>query len=144
MKACSKHWQMLRAAIEERGLSHLVAKDGHAAMEPMVLQLEGREREAMFDPLMSAYWMIVSAATARVGLSLYAGGDEQCPVCVGVAWNLAKQAALGADPDYNGGNPTTEADEERYWIDGPANAQRVIAEEKGLVQPPSGDGGKDG
>ncbi len=51
MKICQAHWDRLRAAIKERGLEHLVAKDGATAMMHAVTELEGREAENDFDPL---------------------------------------------------------------------------------------------
>lgn len=62
MQFCRAHWDMLRAAIEARGLSGLVAKDGRAACENMKAELQGRADKSNFDPLMGAHNMIVGRA----------------------------------------------------------------------------------
>lgn len=83
MKICAEHWAALRAAIDKRGLTAFVAKDGATAMAQMVKQIESRDTgKATFDPLMSAHWAIVNNAMStldRAGMnSLYlmAGGPE--------------------------------------------------------------------
>ena len=125
MKICPDHWTKLREAVKARGLWQYVAKDGHAAMQNIVLELEGREREAYFDPLMHAHNMIWSAALERCGLALMMG--DKCPVCEGIAFNLAL-------PD----NTYTPDAEEHYWIDGPADAVLAICTEKGMPATPTG------
>jgi hypothetical protein len=132
VKICASHWEKLRAAVDARGMSALVAKDGHAAIENTVLELEGREKEAYFDPLMGANNMIWSAALERIGLDLMVG--EKCPVCEGITWNLEMTRLHGAHPSDHGKVFTAE-EEERYWIDGPADAMLAVAREKGLVAP---------
>jgi len=134
MRICPSHWDKLKAAIESRGLMHLVARDAQTAMQNIVLELEGRAQEAYFDPLMQANCMLMSAALRRGGIEMLMG--DLCPVCEGIKWNLAKQAADGPDPNWNGGVAATEADEERYWIDGPSDAVLAIAVAKGLVAIP--------
>jgi hypothetical protein len=129
MRFCQPHWDALRAAIDKRGLMALVAKDGAAALQNTVLELEGREKEAYYDPLMSAHWMIAGAAQQRIGLALLVG--DLCPVCEGIKWNLAHQAEHGIDAGV--GRLMTQEDEERYWIDGPADAVLAEARARKLV-----------
>jgi hypothetical protein len=52
MKICESHWDKLRTAIDERGLSHLVAKDGAKAASQIAAQLNGSEAKEDYDPMM--------------------------------------------------------------------------------------------
>lgn len=132
MKMCAEHWQKLRAAIEVRGLSHLVARSGAEAVQNTVLELEGREAEAYFDPLMAVHNMIWSACLSALGLGLMMvdeQGNHLCPLCTIL-------------PDYP---PIPEGhrykSKESYFIDGPADAVLELARAKGLVPagPPDPD-----
>jgi hypothetical protein len=95
MKYCDKHWAALRAAIDERGLSHLVAADAKEVMGMMVAELEGKPSEFV-DPLMSASNMVMCRALEQGGLGAMAlgeDGEERCPVCdamtrTEIAWTL--------------------------------------------------------
>jgi hypothetical protein len=63
MKFCKAHWDKLRAAIDERGLSGLVHQGGAAATEAMARELQGTATDRDFDPLMAAHWAIVNNAS---------------------------------------------------------------------------------
>lgn len=85
MRFCQDHWDRLRAAIDERGLSHLIASDGRLAIEQLADQLqraqEGEEpvSPVNYDPLMAAHWSIVNNVMAQLGpnaLYLMSGGPE--------------------------------------------------------------------
>lgn len=78
MKFCRPHWDALRKAIDERGLSHLVAKSGDVATERMVREVQGGASPADFDPLMSAHWAIAGQYLKDVGLE---GMGNGCPLC---------------------------------------------------------------
>ena len=83
MCICQVHWDRLRKAIEERGLSHLVAKTSEEAIEVVQEELQGNP-DAPFDPLMSCNWMIMGQATKMLGLSVFnqkEDGSDQCPIC---------------------------------------------------------------
>lgn len=122
MKFCMPHWNALRAAIDARGMGHLVAKSGAEAVEGLVLELEGRAAEAMFDPLMAAHNMISSHALEVGGLYLLTG--DYCPVC---------EFCQHAPPPPEGHRyPTNDA----YMIDGPADAVLAMARQQGLVPAP--------
>jgi len=130
MKPCDKHWTMMRAAVEERGITHLIktAQQNHAAIVDQLERTDaGRQPDAgapradEFDPLMSAYWMVMSRALEHGGLYLMhtpEGGGHYCPIC----------EAIKHTPDS-----TPEATE-RHWIDGPADAALAQAAQLGLVQ----------
>lgn len=82
MKMCDKHWQELRAAIELRGLSHLVAGTGLEAAENLKKEFQGEE--TTYDPLMAATMGIYAAALENGGLYLMhlkEDGTEYCPLC---------------------------------------------------------------
>lgn len=93
MRFCQDHWDRLRRAIEDRGLSDLIAPDGRVAMRQLADQLEragrGEEPETPvnYDPLMAAHWAIVSnvGALARgAALELMRpneDGSPRCPLC---------------------------------------------------------------
>lgn len=85
MKACQRHWDMLREAIRVRGLEDLVAKDGEQAIKNVVSELEGTANaRSTFDPLMAAYFMIVNNSLAYCGPVLMMpneDGSQKCPIC---------------------------------------------------------------
>lgn len=139
MKICTDHWSKLRAAIDVRGLTQYIAKDGRIAAQNLVLELEGREAEAYYDPLMAAHNMIFAGALERIGLSLMVG--DKCPVCEGVKYNLEDQEINGVDPRY--GRLLTTEDEEKYWIDGPADAVLEICLSKGMKPSKSSESSDD-
>jgi len=84
---------MMRGAIEQRGLSGLVAKDGQTAIANEIAQLEAArsgdhepQKAAPFDPLMSMHWHYVNAALENGGLYLLGEGPAEndghfCPIC---------------------------------------------------------------
>lgn len=83
MKFCEHHWSQLRARIDDRGLTHLIAKNGRVAVEQMAQQLQERDvTKETFDPLMSAHWAIagnVNEFLASAGMNplyLLGGGEE--------------------------------------------------------------------
>lgn len=60
MNSCQAHWDRLRAAIAERGLSSLVSGSGEQAAANVVREFnEGRSIDS-YDPLMAAHWAIAS------------------------------------------------------------------------------------
>lgn len=83
MRFCQPHWDALRAAIEARGLSALVAESGEKAMSNIARELEtGEQTLDTFDPLMNAHWQLVA------NLGKAGGGGvvsmlalEGCPLC---------------------------------------------------------------
>lgn len=96
MKMCQPHWDTMRASIEEKGLSGLIAKSGEAAMDNQVRQLEEAQREGgvseqttkeTFDPLMSMHWHFSNEALRLGGLYLMAQREDgqneghYCPLC---------------------------------------------------------------
>lgn len=118
MKFCQPHWDALRAAIESRGLGHLVAANGRDVFARMVAELEGRSDVDDFDPLMGAHNLIISKVMQGGGLYLMTG--DYCPVC-----EFCKHVP---PPPAGHRYPTNEA----YMIDGPADAMLEEARRLGL------------
>lgn len=96
MKICADHWQMMRDAIDQRGMTGLVAKSGEAAVEDQVRQLEEAQATGSvsdktisetFDPLMSMHWHFMNEALRCGGLYLMGQTEDgsndghYCPVC---------------------------------------------------------------
>lgn len=116
MKFCTNHWEALRKAIEDRGLSHLVAKDGETAASNMKAELEGQKSPQNYDPLMDAHWMITNRALKMGGLYLMtvdADGNHYCPLC---------------EVGKHGGNP-------QEWIDGCTDSILAHCQTNGLTTP---------
>lgn len=98
MKMCKYHWNVMREAVEERGMMGLVNKSGEAAMEGELKQLDeakatGEVSEQTlrdtFDPLMSMHWHWSNSALRNGGLYIMAVDEavnpdnegHYCPVC---------------------------------------------------------------
>jgi hypothetical protein len=123
MKACAKHWEELRGAIADRGLSKFVAQSGEAAAARMARQ-SGSERED-FDPLMGAYMAIVGNVLRIVGIGLLADlpdGKEACPLCT-----LIDNCGCGRGDEC----PF------RSFVSRAADDQREHARHLGLLPPPA-------
>jgi hypothetical protein len=94
MKFCQSHWEAVRTAIDERGLTPFIAKDSQVAAAQIAKQVqEWRSGKDTFDPLMAAHWNIATNAMLtlqRAGVNpLYlmtedsaaAAGRSTCPLC---------------------------------------------------------------
>jgi hypothetical protein len=133
MQFCTAHWNKLRAAIEQRGLTGLVATSGEQAAKQMVDQLEEKKvTKQNFDPLMAAHNMIFSRAMDMVGLALMVDdedGTPRCPICF-VKRAHDEQVPKCEEP---GCLWNTQEGVDAYWIAGPADAVREEAVRLGLV-----------
>ena len=114
MKMCQHHWDMLRKAINERGLSSFVSKSGEVAVESL--------KENKFEPLLGAHNAITMNTLSTVGLSIMApneDGTETCPICF-------LMSCPCDDPECS----------KKYegWINRAADDQVDIARELGLLQ----------
>lgn len=89
MKFCQRHWDLLRSAIVERGLDHLLAKTGEEVVARTVAAIEHPERErSTFDPLMNAMWLLVNKVADVFGpqgmlllIQDESDGSDRCPLC---------------------------------------------------------------
>jgi hypothetical protein len=124
MKICQSHWDKLRTGIEERGLAHLVAKDGAKAAQQMANQLNGSDAAEDYDPLMAAYWALMGNSIKAFGVGAMQE-DFGCPLC-----ELDKHAVECKDegcPKYTGTD----------WINFAADGQLSVAKEMGLLGEPN-------
>lgn len=79
MKFCQRHWDLMRAAVEARGMTPLVAANGKSAAENLVSELQDGQTLDNFDPLMAMHWNIAGNAMEKLGpnaLYLMGGGPE--------------------------------------------------------------------
>ena len=79
MRFCQRHWGMMRAAVEARGMSALVAQGGQSAVANMVDELHHGSNTDNFDPLMAMHWNIAGNLMEKLGPSamyLMTGGAE--------------------------------------------------------------------
>ena len=73
MGMCVEHWEELKQEIKVRGLGDLIAPDGETAAAQAADQIQRASRgedpstPANYDPLMSAYWAILSNAAKFLG-----------------------------------------------------------------------------
>lgn len=123
MQMCEKHWTMLREAIEARGLTPFIAKDGQEAMQQAIDQIEGDDTH--YDPLAASNWLITGRALEMGGLYLMSG--DYCPVC-----EVMKH--MSQTPIVPGGPPAGEAWVEKHWIEGPADAALAECVRRGMVK----------
>src|SRR5665213_407481 len=80
MQICKSHWDKLKQAIADRGLSHLISKDGTEAVERTIKQLDGKDDPKRdYDPLLAANYAIWENAIKCAGLGMMFG--DICPLC---------------------------------------------------------------
>src|SRR5258708_3288674 len=80
MRICDPHWNQLKTAIDERGLSGFVSKDGEAAVKIFVATASGAEGKDVFDPLLQANLAIWGNALEAFGPEIMSEGAP-CPLC---------------------------------------------------------------
>lgn len=112
MKFCASHWDMLRTAIDDNGLGHLVSGSGKEAGHKLEGQLSGEPEAETFDPLMNANFGIWNNAIKAGGPYLIFG--DYCPIC---------------ESETHGGQPA------EWWITNAVNDQVERAKELGLLRP---------
>lgn len=121
MKLCQRHWTELKEAITQRGLFHLVSKDGKIATERVVSELQSGSTEENYDPLMSATMMIYTNALKCFGLELMMD-DAPCPLCL-----LDKHAEECTEENCARSSG-------HDWIRFAADGQLQYAQEKGIIK----------
>jgi hypothetical protein len=118
VKFCQDHWNSLRSAIDERGLTALVADSGEKAAANLASELADGQTIDNYDPLMSAHFAIASNA---MGFIANGGGNPLvimapppdhpewgCPICY-LNWVDAEHEQLCADPSCpRAGEPPTD------------------------------------
>lgn len=98
MKFCQQHWDDLRSAIDNVGLTALIAESGAMAVVNVISEIEEGTRIDNFDPLMRAHFAIASNV---IEMARANGADDLarmlvlepiCPLC------LANQMLAGGGP----------------------------------------------
>lgn len=79
MQMCLDHWIMLRKAINDLGLSNLVASNGDQIARNFASELEHGITIDNFDPLMYAHNAIILNALEALGTVFIKQGN--CPIC---------------------------------------------------------------
>lgn len=143
---CQDHWDRLRAAIEARGLGHLVGDDGAQAGRRMVSELQEGQSAKNYDPLMASFYAIGSNAMETIRRSgndplyLMMGGPED-PV-VGFpgyedrTWPKCSLCYLGLAHEMTCRDPTCDlprVDGYAWMIDRAADDAAEKAKELGLT-----------
>lgn len=131
MRCCDKHWSMMRQAVEDRGMTHLIktAQENVEAAKDQFNNNRGPVADE-YDPLMSMWWMVAGRAIQMGGMYLMQPGEEFCPVCEAIE-NLTGVPGLkidGVDVESTGENV------EKSWIHGPADAAFEECVRLGLIQ----------
>ncbi len=83
MKICSTHWTQCRAAIDKRGIGHLVGNQ-ESAVNRIKEELADSQTKKSYDPLLSLGFMLYGRALECGGLYLMTtkeDGSEYCPLC---------------------------------------------------------------
>jgi len=124
MQICQHHWDLLRQAMEDRGLGHLSSKEAAKAQIEGELAGEPAE-ERPRDPLMSANFAIMGKAMEMGGLYMMMG--DLCPICEAIKHTAGKYKDPKTDQIMN------EHEIERWWIDNPADAELEAARARGSV-----------
>jgi len=124
MKICSDHWAELRTAIDERGLSGFIAKDGEEAVKRLTSSLADSNALDAFDPLIMANIAIWGNALTAFGPDI-TKEDAPCPLCC-----MDDHAKNCTDV---GCNNETGAD----WIKFAADEQLENARQMGLMGKPN-------
>jgi hypothetical protein len=144
------HWNQLRAAIDSRGLTPFVARDGKVAIAQAAKQItENRSGKDTFDPLMGAHWAIAGNATDFMGragmnpLYLLSDGPED-PVDVkragaqyaGRTWPRCPLCYLNLAHELTCTDPKCGLDKQRgydWMIERAADDSLAQAREYGLI-----------
>lgn len=99
MNMCKEHWEVLKEAIDARGLSKFVANDGQEVLDHTVRDVNGENTVVDFEPLMGSS-ICLSSLAMRIGglavLSPNADGTMPCPVCFLQSFDYVGAAADGA------------------------------------------------
>jgi hypothetical protein len=121
LKICDDHWKKLRAAIELRGLSHLVIGSPEKAVNVLAAQASDSQGfKDTYDPLMAANFAIWNNALEAFGLNMMVD-DAPCPLCL-----MDDHAAECTEPDCKKNSGLD-------WIEFAADGQLEVARQKGLV-----------
>lgn len=99
MNMCQVHWNSLRKAIDDRGLSKFVANDGPQLIEHLTRDINGSNTLLDFEPLVGSSMAIANLAMSIGGLALMTPNEDEtmpCPVCFLQSFDYVSAAADGA------------------------------------------------
>jgi hypothetical protein len=147
MNFCQGHWDMLKKAIDDRGLTDLVAPDGETVAAMLAKQIEdGKATPTTFDPLMGAMFAISNNAADLVqkqgGNPLYVmvASDEEQPIegipgYEGRTWPFCPLCHINLAHEIFCRVPDCTMDREHgydSWINNAADDMVTAAKELGL------------
>lgn len=127
---CQKHWDDLRRGVDDRGMSHLVHKDGKSLAESVERELRGQKKDEDWDPLMAAWANFGKLAFEKAGLA--ALNPDFCILCeIQESYeNLMANPEQMNDPSWPKGAIPKDA---QGWIDSCLDAMLKYAREKAYV-----------
>jgi hypothetical protein len=111
MKMCQTHWDAMRKAVDDRGMSDRIAPNGEEACKRIVEEVEGTAGPVTFDPLSSMNYAIWAEVLRVGGLYLMGAkpdGQEYCPLC-----EVEEGAGEGSAQNWING----AADEAKAYLD---------------------------
>lgn len=124
MKICENHFEQLKQAIDDRGLTYLIAKNSLLAAQNFSEQARGIQTKENYDPLMSANWTIWGNALQCFGTEIMSP-DAPCPLCI-----LDDHAATCTDTKCI-------KDSGSDWIGFAADGQVEAAKKLGIIGEPN-------
>jgi hypothetical protein len=122
MRFCENHWNGMKKALEDRGLSSFIATSGETAASRVESQAETHEvKRENYEPLMGMQMAIIHNAIGTLGIETFADnpdGSDRCLLCY-----LIANCTCG------------RGDECSYykWTDYAANDMLDLAKDLGLV-----------
>lgn len=130
MRMCQAHWDKLKTAIFNRNLDNLISKNGEEVISVLEGQIQGADDKQNFDPLLDAYFKIISAVTKMAPDPMYLfftkeDGTEYCPVC---------EAYIHKDDLVeHGGYAETDEKFDKFWFEDLADVELKICRDLGLT-----------
>jgi len=159
MKHCDEHWARMRKAVDDRGMSHLVAGSGQEAVERVQREIEAhaegdKPSPTDFDPLMAMNWNFCGRAMQTAGIVVMQEKDayayeveaqygiprndgHYCPLCLAKMGFLKHLRGDGGKCGEPGCEVVVKQDDRPWdeaWIEGCADAMHKHAVDIGLVR----------
>lgn len=124
MKFCQNHWNILRKAIDDRGMGHLISRSGEECVRRLVAGSE-HPSKTTFDPLMGSHNQIIARSLNECGFEIMIqndDGSDRCPICFLDMKHKENCVESGCTWTY-----------EDSWIQGAANDALIEAKRLGLI-----------
>lgn len=119
MRMCQSHWDMLREEVTAQGMGNLVSGNGEIVAMKMAAELQSTpgedEQVEDFDPLMRAWFMIMSRTLEMVGLAAMAE-EFGCPICALNSYRNEDGSCPCDDPECGGKEPGSIPDHETWLV----------------------------